>query len=48
MFPGKIFEQSSGNDDTVFFDFFWHIINTIYFNVTKLVYFTKLYTTNFL
>ena len=35
MFPGKIFEQSSGNDDIVFFDFFWHIINTIYFNVTS-------------
>ena len=32
MFPGKIFEQSSGNDDIVFFDFFWHIVNTIYFN----------------
>ena len=33
MFVGTILDLSSGNDDVVFFDFLWHIINTIYFNV---------------
>ena len=32
MFARTILDQSSGNDDIIFFDFLWHIINTIYFN----------------
>ena len=35
MFSGKILDQSSRNDDIVFFDFLYHIINTIYFNVVS-------------
>ena len=33
MFTWIILDQSSGNDDIVFFGFLWHVINTIYFNV---------------
>ena len=33
MFPGTILDLSSSNDDIVYFDFLWGIINTIYFNV---------------
>ena len=35
MFAGTIRDQSFGNDDTAFFDFLWHIVNT--FTLTYLV-----------
>ena len=35
MFAGTILDESSGNGDIVLFDFLWHIINTIYFNLVS-------------